>query len=82
MAGLRRGVPTGPPSRSPSDIDWPAGALDRAAAAAAFGLRRPVRAGTAAALRHLVGTDPDPRVRSAALGALVRISKRRAVGPW
>jgi HEAT repeat protein len=63
-------------------MKWPEDALERAAAAAGLGLRRPVPAGTGAALRELLGADPDPRVRAAALGALVRVSKRRAAGPW
>ena len=71
-----------PPPPPGSEMDWPPDALERAAAAAALGLRRPVAAGSTAALERLLATDPDPRVRTAALGALVRISKRRAAGPW
>ena len=63
-------------------MKWPDDARERAAAAAALGLRRPLAPGTGAALRSLVGTDPDPRVRAAALGALARVCKRGAAGPW
>jgi HEAT repeat protein len=63
-------------------MTWPDDGLDRAAAAAAAGLRRPVARGTTPALRDLLETDPDPRVRAAALGALVRIGRRRAAGAW
>ncbi len=63
-------------------MKWPDDPLERAAAAAALGLRRPVPAGAGAALRGLLGADPDPRVRAAALGALVRVAGRRAAGPW
>ena len=48
---------------------WPEDPVERAAAAAAAGLRRPVPAETAAALELLVAGDPDPRVRAAALEA-------------
>ena len=65
-----------------SPVIWPDDARERAAAAAGMGLRRPVAAGTGAALRELVGTDPDPRVRAAALGALVRVAGHRAARPW
>ena len=66
-----------------TDGRWPADPADRAAAAAAAGLR----AGTAGAeavvaLEGLVATDPDPRVRSVALGALVRLAGRRAGAAW
>jgi HEAT repeat protein len=63
-------------------MKWPDDSLDRAAAAAAAGLRRPVAQATARALRDLLETDPDPRVRAAALGALVRAGGRRAAGAW
>jgi HEAT repeat protein len=63
-------------------MKWPEDARERAAAAATLGLRRPVPAGTGAALRQLAETDPDSRVRAAALGALVRVAKRRAARPW
>lgn len=63
-------------------MTWPDDPLERAAAAAALGLRRPVPAGAAAALRRLLSADPDARVRAAALGALVRLSSRRAARPW
>jgi len=52
---------------------WPADPVERAAAAAAAGLRRPVPTGMAAALELLVAGDADPRVRAAALGALARL---------
>ena len=72
---------------------WPTDPVERAAAAAAAGLRRPVAPGTPAALDGLVAGDPDPRVRAAALGALARLpdpprrdlapggGRRRPVGP-
>ncbi|MGH9039709.1 MAG: HEAT repeat domain-containing protein, partial [Acidimicrobiia bacterium] len=37
-------------------------------------------AGAGPALRRLLASDPEPRVRAAALGALVRVAKRRAAG--
>ena len=52
---------------------WPADPVERAAAAAAAGLRRPVPAGMSAALEALVNDDEDGRVRAAALGALARL---------
>jgi len=52
---------------------WPADPVERAAAAAAAGLRRPVPAETPEALAGLVADDADPRVRAAALGALSRL---------
>ena len=52
---------------------WPDDPVERAAAAAAAGLRRPVPAGAPAALAALVAEDPDGRVRAAALGALARL---------
>lgn len=55
------------------------GPVDRAAAAAALGLRRPRPRGATA--RLVVWTrDPDPRVRAAALGALVRAAGRDVAG--
>jgi len=60
---------------------WPEDPVERAAAAAAAGLRRPVPAETAAALELLVAGDPDPRVRAAALGALARLPDPPA-GVW
>jgi HEAT repeat protein len=63
-------------------MKWPEDARERATAAATLGHRRPVATGTGAALSKLVRADPDPRVRGAALGALVRVSKRRAAGTW
>ncbi|MEW6471904.1 MAG: HEAT repeat domain-containing protein [Actinomycetota bacterium] len=52
---------------------WPADPVERAAAAAAAGLHRPVAAGLPVALAELVAADPDRRVRAAALGALARL---------
>jgi HEAT repeat protein len=60
---------------------WPADPVERAAAAAAAGLRRPVPAGTPAALALLVADDPDGRVRTAALGALALLPDPPA-GAW
>jgi HEAT repeat protein len=50
---------------------WPPDPVDRAAAVAAWGLR-PGEAGSLGPVERLVSDDPDPRVRAAALGALVR----------
>ena len=58
--------------KSPRDSSGPADPVERAAAAAAAGLRRPVPADTLEALSRLVHDDADPRVRAAALGALAR----------
>jgi hypothetical protein len=52
---------------------WPDDPVERAAAAAAAGLHRPVPAEAAAALAALVSDDPDGRVRAAALGGLARL---------
>lgn len=52
---------------------WPTDPVERAAAAAAAGLRRPPRAELRPALAELVAADPDARVRAAALGALARL---------
>ncbi len=52
-------------------------AIDRAAAAAALGRRPRLRATELHHLRELLATDPEPRVRSVALGALVRAASRR-----
>jgi HEAT repeat protein len=60
---------------------WPADPVERATAAAAAGLRRPVPAGTPDALAGLVHDDADPRVRAAALGALARLPQPPA-GSW
>jgi HEAT repeat protein len=60
---------------------WPADPVERAAAAAAAGLRRPVPPATAAALDLLLAGDTDPRVRAAALGALARLPDPPA-GSW
>ncbi|HET9770154.1 MAG TPA: HEAT repeat domain-containing protein [Acidimicrobiia bacterium] len=61
--------------------EWPADPVERAAAAAALGLRRPWPPGADAALARLLGDDPDPRVRAAALGALARLP-RPPVDAW
>ncbi|HEV3365460.1 MAG TPA: HEAT repeat domain-containing protein [Acidimicrobiia bacterium] len=53
--------------------EWPADPVERAAAAAAVGLRRPGPAESPDALVRLVHDDADPRVRAAALGALARL---------
>ena len=57
--------------KDPRDSSWPDDPVERAAAAAAAGLR-PVQATTLDALARLVRDDADPRVRAAALGALAR----------
>lgn len=59
--------------KDPKPLSWPADPVERAAAAAATGLRLPVPAGTPDALVRLVDDDVDPRVRAAALGALARL---------
>src|SRR5437899_9525220 len=60
---------------------WPGDPIERAAAVAALGLRRPVPEGAGATLDTLV-TDPDPRVRATALAALVRTAGAGAAGRW
>ena len=60
------------PDSRPND-PWPPDPVERAAAAAAAGLRRPVPAGMPDTLAGLVHGDVDPRVRAAALGALARL---------
>ena len=60
------------PGSVPDDF-WPADPVERAATAAAAGLRRPVLEGMPGALAGLVHEDVDPRVRAAALGALARL---------
>jgi HEAT repeat protein len=58
-------------------------AVDRAADAAALGLRPRLPSGAPAELEGSAADDPDPRVRSAALGALVRAGGRgRATRAW
>lgn len=58
-------------------------AVERAADAAALGLRPPLPSGAAAELEESAADDPDARVRSAALGALVRAGARgRATRAW
>lgn len=59
--------------KGPGGSSWPADPVERAAAAAAAGLRGPAPAGTLEALARLVHDDADPRVRAAALGALARL---------
>ncbi len=66
---------SGPPQGTPAvDREWPADPVERAAAAAAAGLSRSVPESTVPALARLVVGDPDPRVRTAALGALARLA--------
>jgi HEAT repeat protein len=58
-------------------------AVERAAHAAALGMRARLPAGAAADLERAVGDDPDARVRAAALGALARAAgRRRATATW
>ncbi|HEV8623883.1 MAG TPA: HEAT repeat domain-containing protein [Acidimicrobiia bacterium] len=59
--------------KGPESPGWPADPVERAAAVAAAGLRRPVAAEMPEALASLVEDDADPRVRAAALGALARL---------
>jgi HEAT repeat protein len=58
-------------------------AVERAADAAALGLRARLPAGAPADLERAAREDPDPRVRAAALGALARAGgRRRATAAW
>ena len=64
-------------------------AIERAAGAAALGHRNPATAEQRDELDRLARSDPDPRVRSAALGALVQLARvprsalrRRAGACW
>ena len=58
-------------------------AVERAADAAALGLRARLPAGAPADLERAAREDPDPRVRAAALGALARAGGRwRATAAW
>ena len=58
-------------------------AVERAADAAALGMRARLPAGAAADLERAAGDDPDARVRAAALGALARAAgRRRATATW
>jgi HEAT repeat protein len=58
-------------------------AVERAADAAALGMRARLPAGAAAALERAASDDPDARVRAAALGALARAAgRRRATAAW
>jgi len=58
-------------------------AVERAADAAALGLRTRLPAGAPAELEASARSDPDPRVRTAALGALARAGgRRRATTAW
>jgi len=60
-----------------------ADAVERAADAAALGLRTRLPAGAPAELEASARRDPDPRVRAAALGALARAGgRRRATTAW
>jgi HEAT repeat protein len=57
--------------------------MERAAAAAILGRRARVTADERRGLEQLVAADPDARVRSVALGALVHAAPRRsAAGAW
>jgi HEAT repeat protein len=59
------------------------GAVERAADAAALGIGGRLPRGAGPELEALAGSDVDPRVRAAALGALVRAAgRRRAVAAW
>ncbi len=59
------------------------GPVDRAAAFVAAGLERTLPRGAPATLEAAAREDPDPRVRAAALGALVRAAgRRRAASAW
>jgi HEAT repeat protein len=60
-------------TRSAPNARWPADPVERAAAAAAIGLRGRIGPDTAGELAALVAADPDARVRAAALGALSRL---------
>jgi HEAT repeat protein len=58
-------------------------AVERAAAAAAFGSCHDLDRRTVDALGGLARDDPEPRVRAAALAALARAAPRAdAIGPW
>jgi len=58
-------------------------AVERAADAAALGMRARLPAGAAADLERVASDDPDARVRAAALGALARAAgRRRATAVW
>lgn len=65
-------MPESDPLDTP-ETSWPADPVERAAAAAAAGLRQPVAAGMPSALADLVAGDADARVRAAALAALARL---------
>jgi hypothetical protein len=57
--------------------------VERAADAAALGLRDRLPAGVPAELERAAEHDDDARVRAAALGALVRAGgRRRATSAW
>jgi HEAT repeat protein len=55
--------------------------MARAVAVAAAGLRPPLPAGVARSLGRLVASDPDPRVRTAALSSLARAGRAAAAWP-
>lgn len=65
-----------------SEPIWPLDPIERAALAAAIGLRRPAPPSAAGSLEALAAADPDPRVRSVALGALVRLVGPGALVAW
>lgn len=61
--------------------------IERATTAAAIGLTEPTSPEATQQLRTLLEHDPDPRVRTAALGAILRIARREdatidAGGAW
>jgi HEAT repeat protein len=73
---------SGPPHDTPAPAaEWSADPIERAAAVAALGLRRLSDPETGTVLARLAAEDPDPRVRSAALGALARLPQR-PVAVW
>ncbi|HEY3672194.1 MAG TPA: HEAT repeat domain-containing protein [Acidimicrobiia bacterium] len=59
-----------------------AGPVARAAELAALGHHTPLDAGARDQLLAALDDDPDPRVRSAAIGALVRAEPGGATGSW
>ncbi len=65
-------MPESDPIDTP-ETSWPADPVERAAAAPAARLRRPVADGMPSALADLVAGDADARVRAAALAALARL---------
>jgi HEAT repeat protein len=66
-----------------ADRDPARSGVERAADAAALGLRTRLPAGAPAHLERAARDDPDARVRAAALGALARAGgRRRATAVW